>query len=314
MRAREFHIERAGERAFEFEIMIYGGDLTARQPLLILNSIEFPMPPSAAFCEHMWEDGLQVIYVRRSGFGRSSPLPKKLMTRRNIESGAAAMAEAVMVRTLISRLDLKDIILLAVGSSNPMCFRLVHMVKEFSKVIFVNPSFNQDIMPVFRPFWFQQMLNQLVLSKSGLKVAEAGMKTLLRNDPVSFYQTILKNSAGDLAYVEANTEDYDAAGALAIETSAEMLFYDAIMCLTEDPLLKDGFFEGLNASILIGADSSRTWRNNMLGEAVRLNLPLYHARKADIFCAYASPEAVVALVRDETSASLTQATEFASAG
>ena len=92
----------------------------------------------------------------------------------------------------------------------------------------------------------------------------------------------------------------------------EMLFYDAIMCLTEDPLLKDGFFDGVNASILIGSDSTETWRNNMLGEAVRLDVPLYHANRADIFCAYASPEAVISLIRGEASPSVMRVTELAS--
>ena len=311
MRDRTFHLERVGERAFEFEIMIYGDELTDRQPLLITNSIEFPMPPSQAFCEQMWDAGLQVIFVRRPGHGRSSPLPKPLLTKLNVESGATVMAEAVMLRTLIVKLGLNNIVLMAMGSSNPTCFRLVHMVSEFSKVILVNPSFNQDIIPVFRPYWFQKMLKQIITSQSGLRVAEAGMKMLLRNDPLSFYQTILKTSPGDLAYVEANASDYEAAGALELQITGGMLFYDAVMCLTEDRILKDGYFAGVNASVLIGRDSSDTWKRNMLKETERLNLPLHYAVRADIFSAFASPEAVIALIRGEDSPYLVPLTEFA---
>ncbi|MEL6860465.1 MAG: hypothetical protein AAGL11_01400 [Pseudomonadota bacterium] len=311
MRDRTFHLERVGERAFEFEIMIYGDELTDRQPLLITNSIEFPMPPSQSFCEQMWEAGLQVIFVRRPGHGRSSPLPKPLLTKLNVESGATAMAEAVMLRTLIAKLDLDNIVLMAMGSSNPPCYRLIHMVREFSKVIFVNPSFNQDILPVFRPYWFQKMLKQVVTSESGLRVAKAGMKMLLRNDPLSFYQSILKTSPGDLAYVDANKSDYRAAAELELQITGGMLFYDAVMCLTEDPLLKDAYFAGVNASVLIGIDSSETWKRNMRKEADRLNLPLHYVSRADIFSAYASPEAVIALIRDEDSPYLLSSTDLA---
>ncbi len=311
MRDRTFYLERVGERAFEFEIMIYGDELTDRQPLLITNSIEFAMPPSQAFCEQMWNAGLQVIFVRRPGHGRSSPLPKPLLTKLNVESGATVMAEAVMLRTLILKLGLENIVLMAVGSSNPTCYRLVHMVSEFSKVIFVNPCFNQDVLPVFRPYWFQKMLKQIITSLGGVRVAEAGMKMLLRNDPVSFYQTILKTSPGDLAYVEANAEDYHTAGELQLQNTGGMLFYDAVMCLTEDALLKDEYFSGVNASVLIGLDSSETWKRNMLRETERLNLPLHYASRADIFSAYASPEAVIALIRDEDSPYLMPLTELA---
>ena len=137
------------------------------------------------------------------------------------------------------------------------------------------------------------------------------MKMLLRNDPLSFYQTILKTSPGDLAYVEANASDYEAAGALELQITGGMLFYDAVMCLTEDRILKDGYFAGVNASVLIGRDSSDTWKRNMLKETERLNLPLHYAVRADIFSAFASPEAVIALIRGEDSPYLVPLTEFA---
>ena len=105
-----------------------------------------------------------------------------MMNKAPVESGATAMAEAALLRALILTLDLKDIVLLAVGSSNPICYRLVHMVQELERVIFVNPIFNQDIMQVFHPAWFREMLKQIISSRSGLRVAEAGMKLMIKND------------------------------------------------------------------------------------------------------------------------------------
>lgn len=299
MQERSFQLVRAGEEKFEFDLMIYGGQASDRRPLIFVHSIEFPMPPSAAFCEQVWQAGLQVIFVRRAGYGKSNPIPPALMTKEHIQSRATAMIEAVMLRTLISKLGLQDAVLVAVGSANPICYRLVHLAPEITQVIMVNPCFNQDILSVFHPAWFRQMLKQMISSESGVQVAEAGIKLLIRNDPVLFYRAILKKSPGDMAYIEANRDDYCQAGGLALETTGRTLYYDTIMCLTKDDLLKDDFFTGINASILIGPDSSDIWKDRMRLEANRLGLPLYLAPQGDIFCAHICPEALIALIHAE---------------
>ena len=74
------------------------------------------------------------------------------------------------------------------------------------------------------------------------------------------------------------------------------------MCLIEDPLLKDGYFDGVNASILIGSETTAHWRAEMEQEAHRLNLPLYRASVGDIFCAYASPQDVLSILHDNAPA------------
>lgn len=302
MDRRSFQTIQVGEQAFVFDCMIYGGEAGEKQPLLIFHSIEFPMPPSESFCQIMWDAGLQVIFARRPGYGNTSPLPVVMMAKGPVTSGATAIAEAAMLRALISMLKLENVILMPVGSSNPICYRLVHMMPELERVLFVNPIFNQDIMQVFHPGWFREMLKQIIASRSGLRVAEAGMKLLIKNDPIAYYRTILRKSPGDMAYVDEHARDYKHAGLLALETNATMLYYDSIMCLTKDPLLKDGYFEGVNASILIGEETTDHWRTEMEGEAARLGIPLYRASVGDIFCAYASPSDVLAILRNDPAA------------
>ncbi len=304
MNERSFQTIKVGERAFAFDVMIYGGEIGQKQPLLIFHSIEFAMPPSQAFCQLMWEAGLQTVFVRRPGYGNSSPLPVVMMTKGPVTSGAAAIAEASMLRALVDTLDLKNIILMAVGSSNPICYRLIHMMPELERVLFVNPIFNQDVMQVFNPAWFREMLKQVITSKSGLHVADAGMKLLIKNDPIAWYRTIMRRSSGDMAYIDAHTRDYEQAGLHALDTNPAMLYYDAIMCLTKDPLLKDGYFEGVNAAILIGAESTEHWRKEMDKEALRFDIPVHRASSGDIFCAYASPADVLRILRDDVAADI----------
>ncbi|MCR9271478.1 MAG: hypothetical protein ACX94B_13845 [Henriciella sp.] len=304
MSKRHFQLVHVAEHGSAFDVMVFGGDVQDLQPLLIFHSIEFPVPPSDAFCDLLWDAGLQVIFVRRAGFGRSTPLPRALIEKVTITSGATAMAEAVMLRKLISTLDLKNIIVLAMGSSNPVIYRLVHIAPEITYTIFANPMFNQDIWQVFTPNWFRTMLKQIVSSKSGLTVAYQGMKLLIRKDPVAFYSHIYSKNAHDLKYIRTNEDDYRQAGEFALRTDAAQLYYDTMMCLSDDPTLKDGFFDGINGTALIGADSSLHWRNEMKREAARVGLPVIQAPKGDLFCAYCSPNTLLDLIQKQANVAL----------
>jgi pimeloyl-ACP methyl ester carboxylesterase len=293
MTARSYQLIPVGEQAFEFEVMIYRDELSDRQPLFVLHSIEFPVAPSATFCEFMWNNGYQVIFARRSGYGRSSPLPKTLIKDKPIKSGATAIAEAAMLRALIVRLGLSKVVILAIGSSNPVVFRLVQIASEIEFSVFVNPMFNQEVWSVFSPVWFRTMLKQTIASKSGLQIATQGMKLLIRREPITFYKNILQKNPGDLDYVDRNEADYYEAGALALQTKPSLMYYDARMCLSHDPLLKESFFDGIDAAILIGRNTTDLWRNEMEKEAARLDLPIMLAPRGDVFCAYVSPETVL---------------------
>ena len=296
MTSRSYRFIQAGTAAFQFEVMIYRQTMTARRPLIVLHSIEFPVPPSAGFCEFMWQNGLQVIFVRRAGYGRSSPLPEALIKEEPIKTGATAIAEAAMLRALITQLSLSDAVVLAIGSSNPVAYRLVQIAPEIEHTVFVNPIFNQEVWSVFSPAWFRTMLKQITTSKSGLHFTMQGMKLLIRRDPISFYKHILQKNPGDLDYVESNKADYYEAGEHALNTDPALLYYDTVMCLSHDPLLKDGFFKGIDASILIGQNTLDVWRTEMEREARRLDLPVVSAPRGDIFCAYVSPETIVEMI------------------
>lgn len=302
---RKFQLIRAGENGYTLEVMIYGGSLRDMRTLLIFHSIEFPLPPTSLFCDAMWKAGLQVVFVRRSGFGSSSPLPRPLVEKTPITNGATAMAEAAMLHKLIATLSLSDVVVLAMGSSNPIIYRLVHLAPQISYSIFANPMFNQDIWQVFSPDWFQAMLKQIVASQSGLKVAIQGMKMLIRRDPISFYTHIYQKNEYDLAYVEENAADYRKAGELTLDIDPAQLYYDTMMCLSDDPMLKDGFFRNIPGTVLIGEKSSEHWRMQMASEAARVGLPVVEAPKGDLFCAYASPDTLLSILeRHEESALL----------
>ena len=308
---RDFKTIRIGERAFELDVWIYGDTLSDRQPLVILHSIEFAVPPSDSFCEQMWRDGLQVIFIRRAGYGHSSPLPMALMTKETVTNGATAAAEAVVIRQCFAKLGLEDIILLSIGSANPMVYRLVHLAPEIAFTFFVNPMFNQEIWQVFTPLWFRNMLKQIVTSRSGLHVALRGMKALLRRDPISFYQHIFNKNPSDLEYVAENKTDYFEAAEISLQTTGSQLYYDTIMCLGHDPSLKDNVFSRVKGAVIIGRESVDHWRTQMEFEAARVGLPVIKAPAGDLLCAYASPETLLSALRVHRSVSCSVEQKYA---
>ncbi len=271
-------------------VIIHRERVSDRQPLVILNSVDFPMPPSEAFCERMWAGGYQVIFIERPGFGSSRGLPKDLTQDRHIKSGAAVTAEAAVLYQMLEQLELKNVVLLGMGSANPVCYRLSRLSPEISLSIFSNAMFNQDIWGVFRPRWFQSMLRQTVGSKAGLFFATYGVKHQLRKAPLSFYRGLLQKSPGDLRYFEDNKAAFLQASRLIRNIEASTFNYDLKMSLTPDHLLRDNFFDGANAVIMTGEETTELWQSQLEAEAGRLNLPVVYAPSGDLYAPYASPD------------------------
>ncbi|MEO1662041.1 MAG: hypothetical protein AAFR51_13700 [Pseudomonadota bacterium] len=289
-----------GAGRLRLRVMIHRADISDLRPLVILNSVDFPMPPSEAFCEKMWAAGFQVIFIERPGFGTSPALPKAVLQDAQIDNGAAVATEASLIYMLLSQMELKDIVLLGMGSANPVCYRLARMHSEIELSIFSNAMFNQDIWGVFRPKWFQAMLRQTVGSKPGLHFATYGVKYQLRRAPMTFYRQLLQKSPGDIRYFEANKTAFLEASRLIRRIEASTFNYDLKMSLSRDDSLKTGFFEGVNGVVFSGQETTDLWKSQMEAEAGRLNLPTVYAPHGDLFAPYASPEFLIRTIGERT--------------
>ena len=291
-----------GSGSLRLRVVIHNPDSSDLRPLVILNSVDFPMPPSETFCEKMSAAGYQVIFIERPGFGTSPALPKAVLNDAQIRNGAAVAAEAALIYMLLSQLDLKDIVLLGMGSANPVCYRLARMHPEIELSIFSNAMFNQDIWGVFRPKWFQAMLRQTVGSKPGLHFATYGVKYQLRRAPMTFYRQLLQKSPGDIRYFEENKAAFLSASRLIRKIEASTFNYDLKMSLSADENLKDGFFGGVNGVVFSGEETTDLWKSQMEAEAQRLNLPTVYAPHGDLFAPYASPDFLITTIDDHTKA------------
>lgn len=289
-----------GSGAIALSVMIHRGDISDMESLVILNSVDYPMPPSQEFCDQMWEAGLQVIFIERPGFGSTRGLPKAILQDAQIKNGVSVTAEAALIHQLLSQLELSDIILLGMGSANPVCYRLAKLNQNISLAVFSNAMFNQDIWDVFRPAWFKHMLRQTVESKAGLHFATYGIKYKLRKEPFSFYRQLLQKSPGDMRYFEEHRADFLAASQMIRNIEPATFNYDLRMSLAHDELLHDGFFDGVNALIISGTETTDLWKEQSEMEAARLSIPVEYLPHGDLYAPYASPHQFLQVLRDHS--------------
>lgn len=287
---------RIPNTSIEMNVMIYGGALSDRYPLLIVNSIDLPMPPSIEYCEKMWAANYQVIFCRRTGFGNLSSLPSALLGPAPVRARAPVVTEAAMMTMLVKALNLKYVTLMGLGTSNPLCLRLAHLCSDIDLTVFANPLFHPSIWDIIRPGWLRRMIKQTLDSKSGLKIAVRGLKAVFRRDPLWFYRQFAQKSEGDLEYISNNPDDFRQAALLLQKLSAEMFYYDLQTALIEETDWRAGLTRGINAVILSGRETTSEWKHTITNEAARLGLPIVFADKGDLFVPYASPETLLSAV------------------
>ena len=285
-----------GNTSIEVEVMIYRNHPGGRQPLVIINSIDLPMPPSCEFCEQMWNAGFQVVFIRRPGFGRTADLPAVLLESREVKKLAPVGAETALLKLLIDSMGLKNIVLMGLGTSNSICFRLAQVCPQIELSIYANPLFHPAIWDVIRPAWLRRMIRQTLLSKSGLKIAVKGLRAVLRRDPVWFYKQFSQKSSGDLDYIANNEEDFRRAGLFLQRISPETMYYELQTALFEDVKWNPEITKESHAVILSGVETTGKWKRKIKAEADRLQLPIVFAPSGDLFVPYASPDVLLRIL------------------
>lgn len=282
--------------SIEIDVMIYRHEISDLTPLVIVNSIELPMPPSQAFCDLMWQAGFQVIFVRRPGFGGAPGLPAALMTIREVQNGAAAITEAALLQRLLETLELKQVVLLGLGTGNSVCVRLSKLSANVQYSIFSNPLFHQDVWEIVRPRWMQSMVRQMLVSKGGLRFTVMGLKSALKRNPSWFYRQFAQKSAGDQDYVAENMTDFEAAATLMQNIAPETVYYDLQMALVIDANVDSNFFRDVEGVILCGTETTEDWKRQIQSQSERLDFPIVFAPSGDLFVPYKSPETLLELI------------------
>lgn len=295
--AREFQLISLGTGGLKIEVMIYGQPAIKLVPLLIVHSIDFPIPPSSAFCETFRQAGFQIIFVRRPGFGQTSMLPGILLSAKEIDAGTTQITEAIIVNALIETLNLNKVLVLSFGTAAPICARMGLLNKRINLCIFANPAFNQSKGDGFRTSWIQQMVEEVLICRSGAHLAAQGFKFQLKRNHQRFYELLLQRSDGDLSYIDNNRSDCEAASIVLRGVTPGTLFYQLRASLRVDPLLKDGAFEDLNAVVLQGTQTTEKIASHLKDECRRLAVPIEYDSTGYRLLPYTSSEFLLGIIQ-----------------
>ena len=284
--------------SIELEVMIHQQELSNRTPLVIICSIDFPIPPSVQFCQTMWNAGYQVVFCRRPGFGYLPGLPEALLSKRQVKNRSAIASESALFSLLIKTLNLKNLVLLGLGTSNPICYRVSQLNEEVAFCIYANPLFHPAIWDVIKPPWLKQMIRQTLMSRSGLQIAVNGLKAVLRRDPIWFYRQFAQKSRGDQAYVEQHENDFRTAGFFLQNMSANTFYYDLQNALIEDTKWDPDITRTSKAVILSGLETTEKWKQSSRGEADRLGLPIIFVESGDLFVPYIAQDVLLEILAE----------------
>lgn len=257
------------------------------RPLILLNSLEYPGWPPPVFCRLAGEFGFRTIAVRRPGFGRNPPLPDP-------------DRQADLIMEFVQCCGFGGAVMVCSGTANPIGFRLCRACPHISLSVFANCAFNHQIMSEFQPPWFASALEQALQSPAGARLSLMGLKSswgIFGRRWV--HESVLRKSPGDLAFLRDHPEQVDEAiDGLFSRVDAQTFAMEIGASLRHDPMLQDGYFEGVSAMTVSGMETSPTWKKGVEAEAERLGVPLSYLPRGDALVVYQSAPHLLGLVSE----------------
>lgn len=285
---RFWQTAKIGENGHNLEYMQFGAD--DLRPLVFLTSIEYPVAPPWGFCIDAANAGFGVFSIRRPGFGASDPV-------------AGIDQQAALIQAFFEEAGMEDIILVSVGSANPVGARVAVKSPRVSFSVFANCVFNRDVMGEFRPAWFGRLLAQTTESRAGARISLGAIRQAGRQFGSQwFYQTCFQKSPGDVAFVKTfpreMTEAWEVSSAICAETYQQELHPS----LMGDPFLRDGLFSSLPCMAISGLETTDSWKAGFEREAARLGVPVSYLSSGDIMVAYQSGTELLTLLKTRVAA------------
>lgn len=277
-----------GSSGHRLEYMQFGGDHL--RPLVFLTSIDYPTSPPWGFCIDAANSGFGVYSLRRPGFGAS-------------EAVASIDHQAALIEAFFDEAGLENIVLVSVGSANPVGARLALKCRRVTFSVFANCVFNRDVMAEFRPAWFGRLLAQTTESRAGARISLGAIRQAGKQFGSQwFYQTCFQKSPGDVAYVKTYPREMAEAWELASAISPETWQQELHPSLKGDPFLRDGLLASVPSMAISGMETTDSWKQGFESEAARLGVPVSYLTSGDILVPYQSGTELLTLLKAKVAA------------
>ena len=259
------------------------------RPLVLLHSLEFPGWPPVQICDLARQAGLRIVAVRRPGFGTNPPL--NCMDR-----------QAALIAAFLDAEDLDGAVIVASGSANPIGHRLALSGNpRIALSVFANCGFNYDQMREFQPDWYARALEQALQSRAGARLSLMALRSSWGIFGRTWvFETILRKSPGDLAFLKENRDLMEEAiDTLLARIDVPTFILEIQSSLANDPLLADGVFGNVPAITVSGMETNDSWKQGVGAEAERLGMPpVAYLPSGDMLVVYRSPAELIACLGD----------------
>ena len=167
------------------------------RPVVILHSLECGYLPSEEMITEARKAGINLIFPLRPGFGDTTATG-------SIEAAAKLLNEFIRI------LDLKDVILVGQSTSAPLALEIQALSARVSKTVLINYGLDvTDKLSAIQPKWLSGLLRMGLSSRAGFAFGARSLRSISETfGGIRFYRMMYRNQASDLAYLEANTQDF----------------------------------------------------------------------------------------------------------
>ena len=235
----------------------------ALQPLVILQSLEYPGWPPAAFCEIAEMAGFRTVNVRRPGFGANPPL-------------GSMDVQAQLIADFLDAEGIQDAVIVSNATANPIGHRLALSGNpRIALSVFANCAFNYEQLSEFQPDWFARTMEQAIRNPAGARLSLMSLKSAWGIFGQTWvFENMWRKSLGDIAFLRDNPELIaEAIGMLQDRLDVPTFMIELGSALDRDPLLTDGCFRDVHAITVTGVETNGSWKDGVDREAARLGLP-----------------------------------------
>ncbi len=281
---RIWQTARVGPATRSLEFMQFGRD--GLRPLVFLHSIEYPNAPSWGFCVDAAHAGFGTFAIRRPGFGASDRVD-------------GPDAQARLIDTFLEEAGLENVILVAVGSSCPVGYRLAATSPRVTYTVYINCVFNRDILQEFRPQWLAPIFVQALQNPAGARLSLEALRQMARARSAGWlYESFLQKSPGDLTFVSTCLRDIETAWEIGSRIHPDTFREEIRWSLEDDDFLTDGLLRSFRGIALSGAETTNTWKAGFETEAKRIGVPFGYLPSGDIFAAYQCAGELLDIIRE----------------
>lgn len=281
---RIWQTARVGPATRNLEFMQFGRD--GLRPLVFLHSIEYPNAPSWGFCVDAAQAGFGTVAIRRPGFGASDRVD-------------GADAQARLIASFLEEAGLENAILVAVGSSCPVGYRLAATSPRVAYTVYINCVFNRDILAEFRPQWLAPIFVQALQNPAGARLSLEALKQVARTRSAGWlYESFLQKSEGDLTFVRTYLRDVESAWETGSRIHPDTFQEEMRWSLQDDDFLTDGVLRNFRGLALSGMETSETWKAGFEAEAKRIGVPFGYLPSGDVFAAYHCASELLDIIRE----------------